>query len=444
MATLSLKRGSTTVDLIGGTDGVYLAHDGWAQGISHTDGLLVNEVLTLDAEGTNATNLAARFNAVSDMIRALKDRNRDRVAPDPTWLRAKLDGMSTTRQAVIEDAEAAFSSTLYSPPTRTAHVIPRWTLAITRHPWERTSTTNLTASVTNGSIASVGTPTGTHKGRIWRTRVQTSGAFTRMWWGFRTNRYGTRSNFVPTWNCTDGTALNGATDDGTDIVWAGTDTAMAMRLRFEMSQVSGMSGNYSDQRGRHLVLLVASVTHSSSTFYVKLADGFRNSANWYTRDPVLVDQGIHGTAIQVFPIGTVQIPPAPLRDTAASNALLNDYALAVYAQEATDGSGSLKMRYLILIPQSEGACYVDGVTVANASNTVGYVYTEADGEYSAFSSDGASVTNSPDDFQVTDYWLPTDPCSVVFVGTHNTSGYVPTRTATLNFLYYPRWAALAP
>lgn len=443
-AILKLVRGSTEVNFVTGTDGIYVSD--WVQEYSHEEG--ATEVITFSVSGTSTTNLASRVNAVATMIQQMRQRNLDQTAPEPTYLHAQLDGEPVKRQAFITGMQLSHNSTLMKPPTSTADFIPEATLSIARHPWESVSpqADAISLADTDGSITQNNdTKYGTVPGRISRSVIGggAAGIIEKVWWGFRTDRYGTRANFVPAWACTAGTLNNNTSVTAAtgDAMWqpaGGGDNDMLTRVTLNMSQITA---NHSEQRGRHLVLLRARAESAATrTFYVRLLDGLEyfDTDTYAIRDRIEVSEN---SKYKFYSLGYVNIPPIGIRDT-THDAHFSNYRMLVQAEEGASGSGGLYMTQLVLIPQSEGSGYADGCYIVGFGGDQWdlNVFTDADGRQFAYSTDG-TYAEAVSDLQLNNYMMPIDQYSVVMAA-ESTIGQVTTHQVDFSLTYYPRWSML--
>jgi hypothetical protein len=440
--TLSIVRGSETFDLLEGGDGFKLALNGWTPAVTYKEsGEYIHpiETITLNVSGTSHNNLANRISALSDEIREGQDRIDDPVATDAAYLRWKLPNETAARQALIEDLRYELGDSPYFPPVINHSHMRQLRLSITRRPfWEDIDATNPYWSnvYTYGYLLDTGsTSAGDASRRLWLTSILAGqGSLTEMWMGFRTSRYGEKTQLRPVWTCTDGTGYNNTTASGGDMVWTpggGADNNLLARLIVRMEDTLAPASVFLAQRGTFTVLLRAKSTDATRTFYARLSDGFAGSAQWNTHSRVEVS----GTNYLLYNLGTVTIPPMSLRYDGSVSTILKDYALRIEAEEGTtSGSGNLSMERFVLIPQTEGFCHIKGMNLSTSARA--YVYTEVDERLSAYSVDGTDI-DTPTEFDVINYSLPRDDFCIVFAA--QGAAQVLTDYVTISMSYFPRW-----
>jgi hypothetical protein len=297
MAVVRLKRGSDTVDLYGGTDGLKIRHDGWIQNraTQNPDGSwnLVDEALTLRVDGSNANNVATRMQALDDILRrATEYTSRSFGEVDPVYLQARLDDESYMRQALVHLGTTQPAAGMLGPPFTTATTLTDHRLAVTRYPfWETEGAIPLSGTgqgsvrlTSSGDSANHNTNVpGDVPARVSYAAFDISGGggpLTEVWMGFRSEAYGTPSRFLVNWDCGDTDVsyhnnteylqqLNVVGDGVAE--WTPGDTTMSPRLTMTMRNVTNRLG---DQNGTHLVLMRARRLGGDRTFHVRLLTGF--------------------------------------------------------------------------------------------------------------------------------------------------------------------------
>jgi hypothetical protein len=130
-------------------------------------------------------------------------------------------------------------------------------------------------------------------------------------------------------------------------------------------RISDITTNYTDQRGRFLVLLRAK-NSAAGTTRVRLADGIYNVTNpKLSQYRVQSRVPITSTDWQLYEMGTVQFPSTGRLIYGMS--YLQNVAMGIDA-ERIDGSCDLHMDSLFLIPIDEGFVYADGGDVLYAAS----------------------------------------------------------------------------
>jgi len=441
LARLSPTLGTeSTLDLLD-ADGFKVAYGGWQQGIASglTAAGNVTETIPLRVQGSSHNDLAAKIDMLDDKLRQAEWYFDNFTEKYSVWLRAKMENESNARQALIRRGSGRLGSSLLYPPAQPGNMLRGYTLSLERYPWWEATVEGMSGVIVScsGGDAFLADVTGNIPARIGRLKIirwDLSVTLAEVWLGFRSDRFGTASNFQSVWQCQDGTAGTDTSigGSGSTTTFAGT-TTMATRLTIELEDVTS---NYTDQRGEFIVLLAAHVTNGTTTCHVRLKDGYSgaSAANWRVQDRVRIHQQTSG---YLFSLGTVKIPP--MMHDRSTSAVFRKFALRIDAEQ-TAGTGYLVMDRLILIPFSEGALHIDGAAITNANNL--YIETSADGIVSGWQWSGSepstTVTVEP-----LNYGLPigVEP-RVVFAGQTATTFY-PTATASVSIQqYYPRWRTL--
>ena len=362
----------SSLSLFNYEDGFSLARNGWTQMVAHDDDASVSEVLTLHIESTDHDDLASKIDALDDKIREVA-WYRDSSERYGIWLRTQMPDETEARQALILNARGSNTASLYAPPVSPGNFMREgYELALERMPWwEATSSHAYTTSSLSclGGMESYGIVYGNKPSRIARTNFVGSAAgagggedpLYEFWMGFRTDRFGDRTNFVPVWDIgqsndstpsNDTSSVSDTTAEG-GYKWRcsfGADLDPAMLKRVSTAVMSHTS-NYADQRGEYVVLVRMKVG-SGTTCHIRLEDGFTYTSALRAQPRVKVDS----TSWYLYPLGTVNIPPS--RGIVEAD-FLRQYGFDIYA-ERTAGSSYLDMDCLILIPYNEGFIHVSG------------------------------------------------------------------------------------
>jgi hypothetical protein len=381
-----------SVSLLGYTDGVELATNGWRPRVAGLEEEEVEETLALRIRGSSHNNLATKVQALDGKLKQIADYFGG-VEQYGVWLRAQLSGEGKARQAFLFGARREVLTAAFGPELNNHYQINEYTLVLKRRPWWEpidpdayTVVTPLNGIGGSGSYVSglAGTSETTIVGdlpaRIYKLELGAdsgNGPFYKFWIGFRSSRLGTPANFAPVWSLRLGTSVSADTTVGTTnassndpdasdgakdgykaVCTFATTTALAARVKVRVQDVAATYPN--DQRGTFLVLLRAKTT-STAVCRARLADAFYSAATFKARARVVISS----TYWNYYEMGVVTIP-SPERDYSLSAdpgyAYLKTYTLRVDA-ERVSGSGNLDMDCLVLIPQ-EGFVYVDGGNVS--------------------------------------------------------------------------------
>lgn len=451
-AQIELVRGAdfladaSEVSLYDYEDGFSLRRNGWNRSVAGIDDRFTSEAMSLAVKATSHDDLADKLQLIDQKARETSWYNDELAERYGVWLRCKMENESYPYQALLLDLRGHIGESLHDPPASPGNLLKSYTLALERMPyWEATE--HLTFSTTAiGALGGTYDYGAAHRAiggdvpaRIAKYKVRTyspSWPLTEVWVGFRTDRFGTRGNFVPVWECEDGTVgtdtTGGVADsDASDGAKVQCDFAtnedMANRVTVKADDITT---NYSDQRGRFTVLLRAKVG-ASTICRTRLLDGFYEADDWRTRSRVQISS----TDWRLYQLGEVTIPP--VRGKTLPDSLAR-YSLRVEA-ERTSGSNDLHLDCLVLIPVAEGSVYFDGAKMA--ANYETYVYTHPDGTREGETMYGnypiASLAVSGGNF-----WLPLGEGSVVFAAQRDEDGHNLTDVCTHTFHYYKRWRSL--
>lgn len=386
------------LSLVSYTDGWSLPNDGWQQGIDG-DGDTIFETLTLICRATSHNDMALKLQALDLKIAQVGMYAGEGSERYGVWLAAKMDNETGTRYALIRSARRS-EAPLW---TREAmqlgvgyHFLVGYTLSLERMAaWEAGPSFQViseTAINCVGGTSDYGAVTGDLPARIAALEFIGEagiGPLIKFWMGFRTERFGTRSNFQSYWSLRKGTAgadtsggitnVDATAKDGYRTVTTfATSATMVQRVLIIATSVTAFPA---DQRGRYLVLLRAKLS-AAGTVRVRLGDGLYGSGlavppTLNTRARVVITS----TSYQFYEMGTVQIP-SPGRGFSSTH-LFDNYAMAIDA-ERISGSAALHMDCLVLIPIAEGYVVVSMVPA-----------TGGEGVYTVFDQ-GLSVFNLPD------------------------------------------------
>lgn len=380
-------------------EGWKIRYDGWTQGVTQfINGEWTNaeERVTMRIIGTSANDLSNKLIKIDELVQDIQfhlNANSNRVY----WLFTAMDNEAAPlgdenyqsyRICPIIGIASSFNEGLFK---RGGTTVLQYTIIIKRLPfWEGVNYsiiyeayTALNISEGQFSISTVGgkmtfsdTVEGTAPARITRFRLASEsgggGPMTQAWFGFRSAELGTPANFVPVWELEDAGTLGDDTtvvSESSDTSPSGSTTNNKLQCTFATDQtmdtravikVGDVTANVGDQRGRHLVLLRAKVT-DTRTAYVRMDSAYTNATSWRTGTRMLVDS----TSWLLYPIGYITIPATRLSEFETlygGGPTFNNFAIRIGAQDA-GGSGNLEMDCLVLIPQDEGAVYINNASM---------------------------------------------------------------------------------
>lgn len=403
-----------SVSLLSFTNGFDLVDDGWQQAIDGgADGRVV-ETLTLMVRGSSHDALATAIQLLDEKIEQINNYGRDAVEIYGVWLRAKMTNETGTRQALIRSA-------MRSPVPLWAgqidnsmggqYYLQRYTLAVERDQrWEAAALSTFGATTVGsvGGTGAYGTVTGDSPGRLARITLNgtltSGGPLTKLWLGWRTDRFGAKANFVPAWSLRLGSPFGADTTGGVTNADATAKDGYYVKTTFATTpaltqrvilSVAGVTANRSDQRGTFLVLLRARVSaiNPAATVRVRLTDGLIQSKSMKARPRVPI-VGTN-TNWQFYEMGQIQIP-SPGRVYSAVQ-LLDSYAVAIEAEQIGGGANnpSLHLDCLVLIPMAEGYLSVSIDPLAGqgvALNKNMQIFSLPDGGLQAMYFGGAGLT----------------------------------------------------
>ncbi|MHC4509776.1 MAG: hypothetical protein ACYTAO_12585 [Planctomycetota bacterium] len=458
--TLQIVQGSTSYDIQAGGTGIYLVD--WVPAIAEQDETgnwpaSVYEVLSVDVPASSHNDLAGHLQKLHTILTKAQDFDGSPVDISPVYLQDQLANESGLRQALIRRGSVRPDQGWHKPPVSPGNFLPSATLAIERTPfWEHTAIANTAAFDihTIGGTWDYGATEnilGDVPARIekfeWDSNTG-SGTIYEIWTGFRSNRFGNRDNFVPQWQCKDGTpgtdtslvadAETYSTNTAAQCTFA-TNTAMVGRSGITLEDVTS---NYADQRGRYKVLCRARTT-GSRTYRLRMIEGFESSTEWATHWRFMVNT----SSYKFYPAGEIQIPPQRfMRGSADSLTLLRKHHLKIEAEVAVDGTGNLNMDLLLLVPIAEGHCYVKGAQIISTSLGISptLLYHEPNGERNCVAwkySAGGTRPGATPLFDADDWYMPTGSGTLVVAAQQDGVSDKDDRI-TMALGYYERWVTL--
>lgn len=420
----------STLSLFNYEDGFSVTRDGWVQAVARDDDKSVAEAMTLRVEGSSHDDLASKLQALDDKIQETGWYN-EAAERYGVWLRAQLPDETGARQALVTQAGGEIGSSVLAPPLSPGNALSEYHLALERMPWWESTTYSPHAfqslGCTGGLKSSVWTVSGTAPARIAKTTINGapgggSGDLYEFWLGFRTDRFGDQTNFVPVWDVgqtSDSTPYNDTITSTADTPYGGHKWVCSFGDESELKRVStallNHTSDYADQRGEYIVLLRAKVG-ASTVCHVRLKDGFVHTSALRAQPRVKVDS----TSWYLYPLGTITIPPS--RGIVEAN-FLRQYGFDLYASRES-GSNDLDIDCFILIPRAEGFIHVSGggvkYVLGDARPIVVRVHPddEMDGWWYTLNMPYASVVVEPENYALP---LTTDTFSVILAGQRETS-----------------------
>jgi len=391
-------------------EGWKIRYDGWAQGVTQSTGdkwTNVEERVTMRIVGSTANDLSSKLIKLDTIVNDIQfhlNSNSNRIY----WLFTAIDNEAAPlgdeyhqsyRICPVINIASSFNEGLFR---RGGTTILQYTIIVTRLPFWEGLNYNVTSesyrafnidevktnvSTVGGMSTFSNSILGTAPARVTRLRFAVNsgggGPITTAWLGFRSSMLGTPADFVPVWELEDTAAANRGAD--TSVASESSDTspsgstsnnklrctfgtpAMASRAIITLADVT-TSTQRDDQRGRHLVLLRAK--GSGLTAYIRMDSGYSGAANWRTGTRILVDS----TSWYLYPLGYITIPATRMSEfetLEGGAATFNNFGVRINAQLAS-GSGTLDMDCLILIPQDEGAVYINNANLEYTSSTPGW------------------------------------------------------------------------
>lgn len=440
------------------SDGESLRLDSNSAGISITDWVpkigndgdaYVDEVLTLLIKGSGHDDLASKVQALDNMIRQVS-YFRSSAQQKGIFLRCQMTNETGARQALVLAARRENATALYTAPASPGNVVEAYKLVLRRMPWWERADDVVVAAQTLahcvGGTLSFSSIPGDVPARLMPLSFEghaggTTAPFYEFWAGFRTARYGTLANFVPVWECEDGTpdtdasSVAEATASGGDMItvtFATTET-MASRLTIKASQVTA---NTADQCGRFLVLLRAK-HGGTGAVYVRMATGWV-ATNVYD---VGVRVAVSDANWLFYALGEVTFPPSQVRSLGALAMAEAGFRIDASGPAAAE----LYLDCLVLVPVDEGFCHISGARVQEDTGTiektaVGKEADEAIYTYCYYGTTLNQVTD-PSGTSPAGFSLPIGSSTLVVVGRGSSASTLADH-CDVAIAYTPRWAML--
>lgn len=200
-----------SVSLINNTDGFDVSYQGWTPvNIPNRDNV-VRQAVTLRVQGTSTDDIAVSLQKLADKREQARRFYADGIEDYAVWFRVQMSGETKGRQTLVREIEHEPASAAFDYALRQRYHWNQYTIGISHDPWfEGTAAGTITAATVsmNGGTFSFGTVYGDLSARMARIVMQpimstaTGGTHNvwpwgQMWVGFRSNRYGTPSNWVP-------------------------------------------------------------------------------------------------------------------------------------------------------------------------------------------------------------------------------------------------------
>lgn len=413
---LKLVRGSSAVDLQSGAPGYQLL-PGWLPKVAtpiygRSPGPVVEE-LPIRISGTSHDDLASKLQALHEMQVGADAYIRDRATIEPVWLHARLTNETNERRALVRRMSLAFQTRWFGPEAN--QNVARVMAAIEREPYWEALTPTAAVSATGLSVlcgtvdytASPGSDVvGDVPARLYELRILTESGTTEtyeyVWLGFRSaNKHGTLSNFVPLWECengtagtdtaaaTDATASPGGTGNTKMTCSFSTEAGWARRCTIRLDDVV-QNYDYEALFGRFLVLMRAKVD-SGTVAEARICQ-------LYTLDPTVEVRGptveVSSTDWTMHEMGYVTIPlrdPQTLDLSSLDDIYEKSFALAIDARR-TSGSGSLHLDCLVLIPVDEYFISVSNAKIDYDLSTFLYISVSPTNRHFAVTAEPAGET----------------------------------------------------
>lgn len=442
----------SSLDLYANAAGFGLARNGWSPQVMAPNDKAIVETMTLLVKGSSHNDLATKLQNLAVKALEIQQDIEDIPTQQHVWLRAQLADESGARKAYISQIGIDIREALWGPPVSPGNFIRHCQLAVTRGHWERDTVPNilsLNSVGTLGGSGNYGTIVGDLPARIrilsFVGDVGGGGPLYELWAGFRTSRLGTVANFVPVWECEDGTLGTDASVDSTSEVNTaspGSGSGKFVEVDFSSSEslvtrltveVEDVTANADDQRGTFAVLVRAKVG-ASTTCRMRLLDGFSSSDDWRTQSRVVLSN----TDWFMHALGTVVIPPTL---GLSSGAHLVKFSLRLQA-ERISGSGSLKVDCFVLMPLSEGFVHVAKAAVQYSGGQTWSARVHQFPDYSIVGiSWGPSGPIANLDVDLQRYGLPVG-AGMLFLLAQRETQQILTDTCDLQIYHIPRWLML--
>lgn len=384
-AILNIKKESTVTpvfDFLDETNGFDLPPGGYTPIVGDGTTPYVQETLTLTLHAASQDALAASIQALSALIDEIA-RSIDHPTRPRYYLQAKLEDESLARQALLLSLAHQPMSSLYSPQVVSGVYLQEYRVTLWRTPlWEAPSNDhNLNCpdlSSLGGyfdATASTSPIPGDRDARIRNLTLlgeqgNTGSGLNKIWLGFRSDRQGTRSNFVPVWNLrkaayfgpdTTGGLTNPdatAQDGYKAVITFASSASLQIRAVMTAYNASGVTTRGVDQQGRFLVLGRLKNSAAGQT-RLRLLDGMYANGDFssLSRHPRI---SVKSTVWQLYELGEVSLPAQQLNTN--SNYRMDSCSLGLEA-ERVEGACSLEVDSFILIPTLEGFVYLDGLDI---------------------------------------------------------------------------------
>jgi len=404
--TAAIYYGMTVIDLTDTTNSIFLQEDLYVPVVVTPtgDGSIppyVTETLPVGLNATTYDGYATLMQGLADMQKKAAEYWVEQQQSVPVYFNCKLDGETNTRRALVKSIDFSFdlrnwTEWLYQqcgttvPPKRLFG-----TILLERHPyWERTSTRTF-PNATPAAAAAVAydyTATADVVGDV-PARVNALGmrcptgggvALVRFWLGIRsTVLHGPTAvtNFVPIWECEDGTRYNDVTLDSTggasepNLASPGGGNGdfiiVSENLRdwddtwwpveyIETNHVGYASAE--DALGQFLWLMRAKVT--AGTWEVRIRAGYAVAHSYH--DPVEVSS----TDWNYYVMGVSSLSPRDLQAIEAAFVAIakDDYAGVHVEAQRTSGAGDLKIDCFCPIPVDEGFLHIPDAYIETAND----------------------------------------------------------------------------
>lgn len=440
----------STLDLYANAAGFTIARGGWSPGVIPDGAVSIEEVITLHVFGSSHDDLATKVQNLKAKILAVAHRARTVSPIYEMWVIDQLPNETGARKASLFDARFEVRDSLHGPTVSPGNHIQECSLILVRGHWSADrSRLQPSGLSTLGGSDNYGVIPGDVPARLsilrWVGENGGGGPFYEFWTGFRTSRFGTVANFVPVWECEDGTLGTDASVDAAsevntaspgggsgayvEVASGGTET-MTTRLTINVEDVTA---NYGDQGGTFAVVLRAKVV-GATTWRVRLLDGYTPSSNLRTRDRVEVTK----TSWFCLSLGTVTIPPVGL----PLPSRLRKYGLVLQA-ELTAGSGNLLLDAFVPVPMDEGFIHATG---GQTQYSGGDTRPSEVRQFPDLTYDGVAIVNDiPVDALVINpeqpYGLPVGD-GTLYVVAQREASHVLADTIGMDIFYVRQWALL--
>jgi len=449
-----------TVSLVTGADGFEAAYQGWTpKGIPNNDGI-IREAITLRASGASIDALATSVQKIADKAREAAQFFEDASEPYAVFLRVQLDGESKARQSLVYNIEHQAASSVYDATFKSRYHLNEYSVGIERAPWwEATEAGTITQGsvIALGGTFAFGAINGDLPARLARLRLSSSASATngsifpygKAWVGFRSNRFGTATSFVPYWDLAhvnwgaSGTAVaNSLARTGTALQWAGTPS-WTLVGGMQLDDLTATPGNL---RGEFLFLLRACVA-GSATYSVRMTTRW----SWEgTADAQVFPRArfasTGGSIFAIEEMGIVNIPHGRSIASAIQSGDIGGYTVELLANRES-GTAKILFDSFYLIP-TEGMASIESSNLAgiNTGSSSAFLVNGPHGEVEgAMLDDSTAPQLYPQTVGAPLVYkgIPPGDGGIVVVVATNYNGAINDKnvvTATIN--YYARWQGL--